>query len=276
MQRPLVVARRTAAVLLIAGGIAMTTAGAGGLPGISALSQIRRGAEASAGQRNSGVAPAGAGDRAEIQAVFQASQDQGMPAAQRQAAPGRMAVGRGALARPEQRTRAQRNSAQGKATATAGTAPRRAAQTSRDGVRQKITPGDFSMSLGDPTQRQVLALVNQNRRRGGCGGVALDHRLIVSAYKHAADMARHGYFAHESLAGVGSSDRMWAAGFHWSRYGENIARGPGSAQEAVDGWMNSPAHRENILDCRLREMGIGVAVAGDGTPYWVQDFATPR
>jgi len=44
----------------------------------------------------------------------------------------------------------------------------------------------------------------------------------------------------------------------------------------VDGWMHSPEHRENIMDCQLRQMGIGLAFAGDRTPYWVQDFATPQ
>jgi uncharacterized protein YkwD len=43
----------------------------------------------------------------------------------------------------------------------------------------------------------------------------------------------------------------------------------------VDGWMHSPEHRENILDCRLHQMGIGLAFDADRTPYWVQDFGTP-
>ena len=40
--------------------------------------------------------------------------------------------------------------------------------------------------------------------------------------------------------------------------------------------MHSPAHRENILDCKLHQMGVGLAIAARPTPpYWVQDFATP-
>jgi hypothetical protein len=66
------------------------------------------------------------------------------------------------------------------------------------------------------------------------------------------------------------------AGYEWARYGENIARGQQSAAEVVTGWMNSPAHRENIMDCRLRQMGIGLAFDGGEQPYWVQDFATPQ
>ena len=89
-------------------------------------------------------------------------------------------------------------------------------------------------------------------------------------------MARRGYFAHESLDGEGAGDRVSEAGYQWQRYGENIARGQDSAYEVVDGWMHSPEHRENIMDCRLRQMGIGLAFSPDRTPYWVQDFATPR
>jgi len=51
--------------------------------------------------------------------------------------------------------------------------------------------------------------------------------------------------------------------------------GVDSAYDVVDGWMHSPEHRHNILDCRLDQMGLGLAIARDRTAYWVQDFATP-
>jgi uncharacterized protein YkwD len=88
-------------------------------------------------------------------------------------------------------------------------------------------------------------------------------------------MARRRYFAHESPNGDGAGDRVRETGYRWKRYGENIARGVDSPYEVVDGWMHSPAHRENILDCRLHQMGIGLAIARDDTAYGVQDFATP-
>jgi uncharacterized protein YkwD len=138
-----------------------------------------------------------------------------------------------------------------------------------------VTASDVSASPWAPVQQQVLALVNENRRRGGCDRLSLDRRLIDAANEHAADMARRRYFAHSSPDGDGAGDRVREAGYRWKRYGENIARGADSAYEVVDGWMNSPSHRENILDCRLHQMGVGLAVAGDDGPYWVQDFATP-
>ncbi|MCM4077801.1 CAP domain-containing protein [Paractinoplanes hotanensis] len=144
------------------------------------------------------------------------------------------------------------------------------------GARQAVTASDVSASPSAPVQQRVLRLINQNRRHGGCDPFTLDRRLIEAANDHAADMARRDYFAHESPSGDSAGDRVSERGYRWKRYGENIARGADSAYEVVNGWMNSPTHRENILDCRLREMGVGLAIARDRTPYWVQDFATPE
>jgi uncharacterized protein YkwD len=143
-------------------------------------------------------------------------------------------------------------------------------------AQRDVTPASVSTNMSAPVQQQVLALVNQNRRRGGCDDLSLDRHLILAAYGHAVDMARRDYFAHESPNGDGAGDRVSEAGYRWRRYGENIARGQDSAYEVVDGWMHSPEHRENIMDCQLRQMGIGLAFSPDRTPYWVQDFATPR
>jgi uncharacterized protein YkwD len=141
--------------------------------------------------------------------------------------------------------------------------------------RRDVSAADVSASPGSRVQQEILALINQNRRRHGCGSVSLDRRLIDAANEHAADMARRRYFAHESPNGDGAGDRVRESGYKWKRYGENIARGVDSPYEVVDGWMHSPEHRENILDCSLHQMGVGLAISGDRRPYWVQDFATP-
>lgn len=144
------------------------------------------------------------------------------------------------------------------------------------GAREAVTARDISNSPAAPVQQQVLALVNKNRRAHGCDSLTPDRRLIEAANEHAADMAKRGYFAHEDRQGERAGSRVAGAGYEWKRYGENIARGQKSPFEVVSDWMDSPAHRENILDCRLDQMGVGFAIAGDDTPYWVQDFATPR
>jgi uncharacterized protein YkwD len=144
-------------------------------------------------------------------------------------------------------------------------------------AKQNVTAADISASPNAPVQQQILTLINQNRRGHGCANLTLDRRLIDAANGHAADMARHDYFAHESPDGEGAGDRVTDAGYNWRHYGENIARGVDSPYAVVDGWMHSPEHRHNILDCGLDQMGVGLAIAGDSerTIYWVQDFATP-
>ena len=53
---------------------------------------------------------------------------------------------------------------------------------------------------------------------------------------------------------------------------ENIAWGYRTAKDVVDGWINSPGHRANIVNCTSIAVGVGLAYKSDGTPYWTQDF----
>ncbi|GAA0444582.1 hypothetical protein Aca07nite_53740 [Actinoplanes capillaceus] len=142
--------------------------------------------------------------------------------------------------------------------------------------RTVVTAASVSSSPQAPVQQQVLALANQHRRAAGCEPLSLDRRLIEAANRHAADMARRGYFDHESPRGVMAGSRVTDAGYAWSRYGENIARGQDSPYRVVTDWMESPGHRRNILDCRLDQTGVGLALSSGGTPYWVQELATHR
>lgn len=125
-------------------------------------------------------------------------------------------------------------------------------------------------------QQNVLAMVNRYRRAIGCPNLWLDYRLMNAARSHAAEMANNVYFAHQSLRGETAGDRVEDTGYDWSRYAENIARGQKSPARVVQDWLASPPHRENILNCRLREVGVGLAFDTANTPYWVQDFATEQ
>jgi uncharacterized protein YkwD len=66
-------------------------------------------------------------------------------------------------------------------------------------------------------------------------------------------------------------ERMTAKGLYWHGWGENIAQGYSSAAGVMNGWMNSPGHRENILNCKFTTLGVGYVVGTDG-PWWVQEF----
>jgi uncharacterized protein YkwD len=124
-------------------------------------------------------------------------------------------------------------------------------------------------------QQDALRFTNDARRRNGCPALTVNDRLVQAAHRHAADMASRGYFEHRSPSGDDAGDRVAATGYDWSAYGENIARGQDSAAEVVRDWMDSPSHRENILTCGYREVGVGRAYDADRKAYWVQNFATP-
>ena len=134
---------------------------------------------------------------------------------------------------------------------------------------------------------EALQLVNDVRARGArCGQrvlgpappLALSGALASVAFGHAADMAEHDYFEHQDLTGQSPAARVRAFGYREKLVGENIAYGPKTLEEVVQGWLDSPGHCENIMDPRFVEMGIAYATgrAGRHGLYWVQVLAEPQ
>ncbi|WP_234312967.1 CAP domain-containing protein, partial [Streptomyces griseus] len=121
--------------------------------------------------------------------------------------------------------------------------------------------------------QDVVALANAERDRAGCGPLRVEARLSRAAQGHADDMAARDYYAHDNPEGRDGGDRITAAGYRWSAWGENIHKGPKTPERAMEDWMDSPAHRANVLNCSFRDIGVGVALTADG-PWWVQDFGT--
>ena len=134
---------------------------------------------------------------------------------------------------------------------------------------------------------RALQLINQVRASGTrCGQrsfaptlpLTLSSTLATVAFGHAADMAEHDYFEHQDLTGRSPADRVRAGGYEDKLVGENIAYGPKSVDEVVQGWLDSPDHCENIMDPRFSEMGVAYApgqLSRRGL-YWVQLLAAPR
>jgi uncharacterized protein YkwD len=117
-------------------------------------------------------------------------------------------------------------------------------------------------------QDQVVALVNTARQETGCGPVTANASLTNAAQAHATDMSNRGYFEHTTPDGVTFDQRIRNAGYP-SPGAENIARGSTTAEAVMELWMNSSGHRQNILNCDLTTLGVGLDVDGF---YWVQDF----
>ncbi|MCO5990396.1 CAP domain-containing protein [Actinoallomurus spadix] len=116
----------------------------------------------------------------------------------------------------------------------------------------------------------VVRLTNVQRAAHGCTALRVDTRLRTAARLHSADMRDRNYFDHNSRDGRTPWDRIKAAGYT-TPGAENIAKGYATPEAVVQGWMNSPGHRANILNCSLKAVGIGVAY-GSGGPWWTQDF----
>ncbi|RCV52723.1 CAP domain-containing protein [Marinitenerispora sediminis] len=130
--------------------------------------------------------------------------------------------------------------------------------------------GDWSPpdgpSGGSSLTAAVVDLVNDERSRAGCPDLRVDGRLTAAAQGHSEDMARRDYMDHVSPEGEGPGDRAAAVGYSaWS--GENVAAGYRTAQDVMNGWMNSDGHRANILNCDNRAIGVGEA-----DRYWTQMF----
>ncbi|MFF3203724.1 sigma-70 family RNA polymerase sigma factor [Streptomyces sp. NPDC002962] len=118
---------------------------------------------------------------------------------------------------------------------------------------------------------QVIALVNKERTTAGCGPLTDDSLLRAAAQGHSDDMAARDFFDHTNPDGADPGRRITAAGYRWSTYGENIAKGQQTASSVMTSWMNSEGHRANILNCSFKNIGIGIH-DGAGGPWWTQNF----
>lgn len=118
-------------------------------------------------------------------------------------------------------------------------------------------------------EQQVFDLTNQQRVQNGLLPLTLNLTLNDVAEKHSQDMSTRNYFSHQGLDGSQPWDRMRAEGYNYSRAAENIAFGQPTAQDVVNAWMNSPGHRQNILNPNLKDIGVGYY-----SGYWTQNFGT--
>ena len=125
---------------------------------------------------------------------------------------------------------------------------------------------------------EVLRLTNEIRVAHGLNPLLWCDALAVAARVHSEDMGRNDFISHTGSDGSSPTDRAVAAGWERStRYmgvGENAARGQRTPQAVVDGWMNSPGHRDNILRPTYTYIGIGyVYWPGTRMPHnWTQKF----
>lgn len=122
----------------------------------------------------------------------------------------------------------------------------------------------------EPMARGLLALANRARGAEGAGALSWDPALAAAALKHCLMMAAEGPISHRYGGEAGLAERAGEAGAHFSLIEENVALGS-NATTIHEGWMNSPDHRENMLNPKVDRVGIAV-VAARGVFYAVADF----
>lgn len=120
-------------------------------------------------------------------------------------------------------------------------------------------------------QTEINRLINIERTDHGCDALTVDAKLTTAARAHSAWMARTGSFSHTGRSGSNFVARTKAAGYT-KPSAENIAYGYRTAAQVVNGWMHSPGHRTNILNCTSKTVGVGAVYSDNGTPYYTQDF----
>jgi uncharacterized protein YkwD len=121
-----------------------------------------------------------------------------------------------------------------------------------------------------PEVSAFAALVNDHRVAVGCGPLTWVSGLADVAQAHSVDMVNRDYFDHTSPDGKSPFDRMRDAGLTFSLAAENIAWGYASAEQVLQGWLDSSGHRANIENCQLTEHGVGLHET-----RWTHVFRSP-
>lgn len=142
---------------------------------------------------------------------------------------------------------------------------------------KKVAAGSPPPPLNNGVLKRVLDLTNIERSKAGFPLLTFNSKLAAAAQKHSQNMAMQDFFDHRHLV-----ERVQAEGYQYSRIGENISAGQSTPESVVQGWMNSPGHRKNILNSQFRELGVGYYfLQNDGgsinyRTYWTQVFGTPQ
>lgn len=128
---------------------------------------------------------------------------------------------------------------------------------------------------------RVVELSNIERSKFGLSPLTFNPLLAQAAQTHSQNMALQDFYDHTGLDGSEPWDRVRATGYQYSSMAENIYASPTTPETAVEGWMNSPGHRANILNPDIQEIGVGYYYLENDTGnvnwnhYWTQVFAAP-
>lgn len=136
---------------------------------------------------------------------------------------------------------------------------------------QKINIPSVDTSI-KAKENEVVRLVNLERSKAGLAPLAINWEVSRVARYKSQDMINKNYFSHESPTYGSPFKMMETFGIRFTAAGENIAMGQQTPAQVMNGWMNSPGHRSNILSPNYNQIGVGLAIDSAGRPYWTQMF----
>jgi hypothetical protein len=109
----------------------------------------------------------------------------------------------------------------------------------------------------------IIELSNEARKNQSLEPLQINTALMNAAQMKAEDMAEQHYFAHTAPDGSVAWDYFKEASYKYSLAGENLAITNEDAQAVIDGWLNSQTHRDNLLNSKYADFGIGLASFGE-------------
>lgn len=152
------------------------------------------------------------------------------------------------------------------------TRPRMVAEKTAQKTEAAAESANSTFSL----EKKAFELINGKRLEKGLQPLKWSDEVAKIARLHSQNMANYKFFSHTGLDGSLVNDRADRLGVsRWRAIGENIAFNRGyqnPVEFAVERWMLSTSHMQNLLNDRWKESGVGVAVANDGSYYFTQVF----
>lgn len=137
-------------------------------------------------------------------------------------------------------------------------------------------PGVLGISA-DIDYKKIIELTNTERQKKGLPLLVENEALDKAAKLKGENMFAENYWAHFAPSGKTPWDFILGAGYKFTFAGENLAKNFYSPTEIVNAWMNSPTHRDNLLNPNYKDIGIAVeegVLNGQKTVLIIQEFGT--
>ncbi|MCX6737375.1 MAG: CAP domain-containing protein, partial [Candidatus Parcubacteria bacterium] len=133
--------------------------------------------------------------------------------------------------------------------------------------------------FADISGNLIVEMTNQTRAKEGLNTLKVNPELSAAAAAKADDMIKNGYFAHFSPTNVSPWFWIKQNGYNYKYAGENLAMNFSETDQVINGWLNSPSHKANLLNNNYQDIGVAVLsgqVNGQNRVVVVQMFGSPK